>query len=217
MTPQVTLAVIAKAPRPGRVKTRLCPPCSPDQAADLAAAALADTLATLRSVSAVRHVIALEGSPGPWLPDGFAVVPQRGDGLGERLAHAFASIGGPAFLVGMDTPQLDAGTVRTAIDLLVRTETDAVLGGALDGGWWGLGLRRPDARVFDGVEMSTARTHAQQLDRLAELGLRTRALPRLRDVDDFEDALAVAELAPASRFARALDAVTTELRSGARR
>ena len=201
----VTLIVIAKSPQPGRVKTRLCPPCTYEEAAALAEAALADTLHTLAAVPAHRHVIALDGPTGAWLPPGFVTVPQVGIGLAERLANIFARVRGPAFLVGMDTPQLDARLVSTAVTMLTdRPATDAVLGPALDGGWWGIGLRRPDARAFDGVEMSTDRTHAQQHAQLSALGLRTRPLAALRDVDDFDDALAVAELAPTSRFARAV-------------
>jgi rSAM/selenodomain-associated transferase 1 len=217
MSPYVTLAVIAKAPRPGRVKTRLCPPCTPHEAAALAEAALADTLETLLAVRAARRVIALDGPPGPWLPAGFAVVPQVGKSLGDRLAHAFAAIGGATFLVGMDTPQLDAAAVSAAVEQLAQPGTEAVLGPALDGGWWGLGLRRPDARVFGGIEMSTAGTFAQQLARLAELGLRTRVLPQVRDVDDFTDALAVADLAPTTRFARSVRALEDDFWSRAAR
>ncbi|HET6551139.1 MAG TPA: DUF2064 domain-containing protein, partial [Solirubrobacter sp.] len=107
------LIVIAKAPVPGRVKTRLSPPCTPAEAAALASAALHDTLAAaLRARRAGRRVVALDGAAGPW--PGFEVIPQRGRGLDERLAAAFEDVGGPAFLVGMDTPQvtpvlLDAG------------------------------------------------------------------------------------------------------------
>ena len=109
-----TLIVIAKAPVPGRVKTRLSPPCTPDQAAALARAALQDTLDAAACAAAGRRVVALDGAPGDWLPSGFEVIAQRGDGLGERLACAFEDVGGPAFLIGMDTPQvtpalLDAG------------------------------------------------------------------------------------------------------------
>ena len=188
------------------MKTRLCPPCTPQEAAHLAEAALADTLETLAAIPARQHVIALDGPPGPWLPRQFSVTPQVGDGLAERLGNAFSRIRGPAFLVGMDTPQLDADMVTAALELLAHS--DAVLGPALDGGWWGIGLRRPDARVFDGVEMSTEHTHRQQLDRLHALDLRTHALPALRDVDDFHDALAVAASAPTTRFARAVAELT---------
>src|SRR4051812_46906716 len=102
-----TLIVIAKAPVPGRVKTRLCPPCTPRQAAALAEAALCDTLHAGLAARAARRVLALDGAPGPWLPAGYEILPQRGDGLAERLANAFADVDGPAFLVGMDTPQLE--------------------------------------------------------------------------------------------------------------
>jgi uncharacterized protein len=197
------LLVIAKAPAPGRVKTRLCPPCTPAEAAELAAAALADTLAAAaRSRRATRRVLVLEGEPGPWVPAGFDVVPQAGDGLAERLASAFAGIAGPAFLVGMDTPQVTPALLDAGIAALDRA--DAALGLALDGGYWGIGLRRPEPAAFDAVPMSTSETGAAQRVRLAELGLRTTFLPPLRDVDTIDDAGAVAAQAPGSRFARAL-------------
>ena len=199
-----TLIVIAKSPQPGRVKTRLCPPCTPEEAARLAEAALADTLEVIAAVPADRHVIALDGPIGGWLPRRFDVVPQVGIGLAERLGDAFARCCGPAFLVGMDTPQINVQLISAAINMLMGRETDAVLGPAQDGGWWGIGLRDPNPRAFDGVEMSTDRTHDDQLYRLAELGLRTGALASLRDVDTFTDAIAVSKLAPGTQFARSV-------------
>jgi hypothetical protein len=212
---RATLLIIAKSPQPGRVKTRLCPPCTAEEAASLAEAALADTLEVLASTPARRHVIALDGPAGPWLPAKFDVVSQRGRGLAERLAHAFADIPGPAFLVGMDTPQLTVPLVSDALATLARADTDAVLGPALDGGWWGIGLRRPDRRVFDNVEMSTARTFVEQQAQLRALGLRTRELVSLRDVDEFDDALAVAASAPTTRFAHAIANLEPRLRARA--
>jgi rSAM/selenodomain-associated transferase 1 len=201
---QVTLIVIAKEPVPGRAKTRLAPELGTGGAAELAAAALADTLAAVAETPAGARLLALDGSPGEWLPDGFEVVPQRGEGLGERLAAAFADAGGPALLVGMDTPQLTPATINEALAELCRDGTDAVIGLAADGGWWTLGLRRPDPAVFDGVPMSEPGTGAAQVAALERLGLSYRQLPRLRDVDTIDDALAVAAEAPESRFARAL-------------
>jgi rSAM/selenodomain-associated transferase 1 len=201
-----TLLVIAKAPVPGRVKTRLCPPCTPAEAAELAAAALADTLAAAaRSRRASRRVLVLDGEAGSWVPRGFAVVAQRGSGLAERLAAAFADVAGPAFLVGMDTPQVTPALLDAGLAALTRA--DAVLGPALDGGYWGIGLRRPDPDVFRDVPMSVPATAAVQRRRLAELGLRTAALPPLRDVDTIEDARIVAALQSAGRFPRALAAL----------
>jgi uncharacterized protein len=198
-----SLLVIAKAPVPGRVKTRLCPPCTPAEAAALATAALGDTLAAVaRARRPRRRVLVLEGAPGPWLPRGFEVLPQRGEGLAARLAAAFADAGGPAFLVGMDTPQVTPALLDAGLAALDRA--DAALGEALDGGFWGIGLRRPDARVFRDVPMSVGSTAAVQRARLAELGLRTVALPPLRDVDTIADARIVAAEAPHSRFAAAL-------------
>jgi rSAM/selenodomain-associated transferase 1 len=196
------IVVIAKSPQPGRVKTRLTPPCSPEQAARLAGAALSDTLAAAARTGATRRVLVLDGEPGPWVPRGFDVVPQRGDGLAERLAAAFEDVAQPAFLVGMDTPQVTTRLLDAGLGALSRS--DAAFGAALDGGYWGIGLRRPDPAAFAGVPMSEATTGLAQRVRLAELGLRTAVLPPLRDVDTIADAHAVAAEAPGSRFAAAL-------------
>jgi uncharacterized protein len=197
-----TLIVIAKAPVPGRVKTRLCPPCTPPQAAALAEAALRDTLAAALQTRAGRRVVALDGAPGAWLPAGFEVIPQRGAGLADRLASAFGDVGGPAFLIGMDTPQVRPEWLDGGLDAV--SSADAALGRSPDGGYWGIGLRRPDPAVFAGVPMSQHFTGAVQRARLAMLGLATAVLRPLLDVDTWGDALAVAREAPRSRFAAAL-------------
>jgi uncharacterized protein len=199
-----TLAVIAKEPIPGRVKTRLCPPYTHAQAARLARAALEDTLAAVRAAPAARRVLVVEGSLAA---AGFDVVQQRGAGLGERLASAFDHIGRTVFLVGMDTPQLLPGLLARAAAALETA--DAVIGPAMDGGYWGIGFRRPQPGAFDGVPMSEPSTYEAQRRRLDQLGLRTAVLPTLRDVDTAADAEAVARLAPWSRFARALQARVT--------
>jgi rSAM/selenodomain-associated transferase 1 len=200
------LLVIAKQPVPGRVKTRLSPPCTPYEAAALAAAALGDTLAVAAAAQRpARRVLVLHGRPGPWVPAGFEVLAQRGDGLAERLAAAFADVGEPAFLVGMDTPQVTPALLDRGLAAL--DDHDAAFGAALDGGYWGIGLARPDARVFAGVPMSEPNTGVAQRVRLAELGLRTAVLPPLRDVDTIADAHAVASEAPGGRFAAELSAI----------
>jgi rSAM/selenodomain-associated transferase 1 len=201
---QVAVVVIAKAPAPGRSKTRLCPPCTPEQAATLAAAALGDTLAAVAAAPARRRIVALDGDPDGWLPPGFELHSQRGAGLGERLGEALVAAGGPAVVVGMDTPQLSPALLRLAADRLREPGVDAVLGPAPDGGYWTIGLRRPDPAVFDEVPMSSAKTCAAQWSRLAQLGLRTAELPALRDVDTIDDAVAVAGEGPGTRFAAAL-------------
>ena len=136
------LLVIAKEPVPGRVKTRLTPPYTPEQAARIAEAALADTLDAVVSTPAGRRILALDGAPGRWLPPGVEVTAQRGGGLDERLANAFADVTGPTVLIGMDTPQVTPAMLAEASRELDRG--DAVFGPAADGGFWLLGLREPD-------------------------------------------------------------------------
>lgn len=198
------LLVLAKEPRPGLVKTRLTPPCSPAEAAAVAEAALADTLAAAVASAADRVVVALEGAPGPWCPPGVTIVGQGTGSLSDRLATAWRSTRGPALQIGMDTPHLDATALDRALTSLLADGHDAVLGLAEDGGWWGLGLRQPHPRMFAGIATSQHDTGARQWARLDALGLRSSLLPIERDVDDWEDALAVAAVAPAGSFAAAV-------------
>ncbi|MFD3943327.1 DUF2064 domain-containing protein [Streptomyces sp. NPDC058579] len=210
-----TLLVIAKEPVPGRVKTRLTPPFTPHQAARLAEAALADTLATVRDTPADRRVLALDGAPGDWLPHGFEVVAQSPGDLDERLAAAFARCTGPTLLIGMDTPQVTPELLGSGLDF---GACDAWLGPAEDGGFWALGLAVPDPALLRGVPMSVPETGAVQRGRLTAAGLRVRDLPRLRDVDTAADARTVAAQAPRSRFAACheeLTATATNVRDGA--
>lgn len=209
----MTVMVLAKAPVAGRAKTRLCPPCDPEQAARLAEAALVDTLRAVAATLCRRRVLVLDGAPGRWLPAGFEVVPQRGDGLDERLANAFADVGGGGLLIGMDTPQLTPARVTASLGALAACGVDAVLGPAVDGGWWGIGLRAPDPAVFLGVPMSTPYTGAAQRTRMRRLGLRTRALSPLRDVDDFDDAITVAREASRGLFAATLRTMLPRLQT----
>jgi glycosyltransferase A (GT-A) superfamily protein (DUF2064 family) len=191
-----TLLVMAKTPVPGRVKTRLTPPFSPAEAAALAEAALRDTLDVVLAAPATRRVVVLDGSPGDWLPAGFEVLAQVEGGLDERIAAALAAVTGPVLLVGMDTPQLTRDHLTVSF-----TDHDAWFGPAHDGGFWGLGLARPDPALVRGVPMSRDDTGAVQYQRLVRAGLRVGSLPPLRDVDTASCAAIVAAAAPHTRFA----------------
>jgi uncharacterized protein len=199
----VDLIVVAKEPVPGRVKTRLCPPCTPDEAAALAAAALADTLDAAVGSGADRVLLALDGAPGDWCPPSVTVVAQGTGTFADRLATAWTHTSGPALQIGMDTPQVNAADLDTAMAALAAggSGTGAVLGPACDGGWWALGLHRPEPAAFAGVPTSRPDTGARQAARLAALGLRVRWLPMHPDVDTWDDAGHVATMAPSTRFA----------------
>ncbi len=223
------LLVVAKAPVPGAVKTRLCPPATPAQAARIAAAALHDTLDAVAATPGIIPALALAGRFADAQDDaalaaavaGWPVLPQRGDGFAARLAHAHADVaaaypGRPVLQIGMDTPQLTAARLAAAVRRLAAT--DAVLGPAADGGWWALGLRDPrHAAALRAVPMSTPDTGRHTWTSLAGRGLRVGALPVLRDVDGWADALAVAGLAPDGRFAREVAALRRTLVPGGRR
>jgi uncharacterized protein len=201
---RATLMVLAKAPVPGRVKTRLCPPCTPAEAAQLAEAALIDTLHAVADTPAIEPLLVLDGPPGRWIPSGFPTIPQRGDGLDERITAAFVAVGRPALLIGMDTPHVTSNALDEAVGRLVRDGTDAVLGPSEDGGFWALGLRNPAPRLTLGVPMSTVHTGADQVRRLVDEGCHVDTLGPMRDVDTMPDAIAVARRAPTTRFAAAM-------------
>lgn len=216
--PVPVIIVMAKAPVAGQVKTRLTTAMSPQAAAQVASAALADTLGTVRSIDGHRVVLALAGDPAhlPQEADGVETVPQRGDGFDERLAHAFgdaAAEGGPVALVGMDTPQLTTDLVLAALAGL--GENPAMVGRATDGGWWLLALRDPaDAQALVGVPMSRVDTGDLTIAALQSRGLRVGTVDELLDVDTIEDAREVAALAPDTAFARELARHTTEVAGG---
>ena len=199
---------MAKAPLTGLVKTRLCPPFTHEQAAAYAEAALVDTLDAVAACGAEEKVLALDGPPGPWLPRGFRVVPQRGNTFNERLANAWADAGGAGVQIGMDTPQVNATTLDSALALVAPGQ--AVLGPAADGGWWAIGLPAPDPAAFEGVPMSRPDTGALQRKHLESLGYAVHDLGLLIDVDDIDDAHAVAALAPTLRSSHVLRTIDAE-------
>ncbi|OXM53154.1 glycosyltransferase [Amycolatopsis thailandensis] len=206
------LLIVAKAPVPGFAKTRLCPPATPEQAAEIAAASLLDTLDAALLTPNARVVVALTGdldkaAHGREIATALRrteVIPQRGDGFDVRLANAHADAPRPGesvLQIGMDTPQVTPALLAEAANRL----EDAVLGPAEDGGWWALGLKDPlHAKALAGVPMSRDDTGRQTLRALADVGLNPGILPTLSDVDTIADARRVAALEPASRFARAV-------------
>ena len=202
MSSVTTLLVVAKAPVAGRVKTRLCPPCRPEQAAAVAEAALADTLEAVLRCGAERRLLALDGAPGDWLPRGYEVVPQVDGTFQQRLAAAWSEVAGPCVQIGMDTPQVAPTSLDLGLDRVVAG--GSVLGLATDGGWWAIGMPAPVPAIFETVPMSTDDTGSLQLTAMRRAGLHPTMLPELRDIDTFDDALAVATEIPGSRTAEAV-------------
>lgn len=205
MTAGITVAVVAKECLPGKVKTRLTPALSPEGAARVASASLADTLSTVRALPAERRVLFFDGDVVPESAEGFDVLHQPGGGLDERLGFLFDAIDGPLLLVGMDTPQVSTDALAPVFD---RPERDAWFGPAEDGGFWSLYLQAPTGDLLRGIPMSQDDTGAVQLARLTDAGLDVGILGELLDVDTMPDAERVAELAPDSGFTQALRAET---------
>lgn len=190
-----TIILMAKAPRAGRVKTRLCPPLSPSGAAALYHCFLRDSIALVRSVTGARPVVAYAPRRARRFfaaqCPGFRLVPQRGPDLGARLAGAFATVfadGPPAALaVGADTPTLPAALVRRALALLADGRRDVVLGPSADGGYYLIGLRAARPELFAGVPWGTSAVLAETLRRAADAELRVACLPPWSDVDTPSD------------------------------
>lgn len=216
--------VMAKAPVPGLSKTRLAATVGDEAAADVAAAALLDTLAAAAAaVGPASCVLALTGDLDEGARtdavrealSGWTVVEQRGDGFDERLAHAHLDAGaGPLVQVGMDTPQVTAALLHAAAAPLGTHDT--VLGAAEDGGWWVLGRHDANgAAALRGVAMSTPTTYDDTREALLARGLSVAPTVVLRDVDEYVDADAVALEAPDTLFAQAWARVSGRATSSA--
>jgi glycosyltransferase A (GT-A) superfamily protein (DUF2064 family) len=215
--------VMAKAPVPGEVKTRLGAVVGAEVAAELATACLLDTLDVCESVfgdPARRHVAlsgdldrAIRGDELREHLNMWTQHPQRGDGFAERLANAHADVaiaGVPVVQIGMDTPHLAAEHLAD-VAALVGHGNDAVLGPAEDGGWWVLAVTAPRfASALRSVEMSTQRTYVDTRAALEAAGARVVDTVTLRDVDTAQDAAHAAAAAPATRFARQWDLAQVE-------
>jgi rSAM/selenodomain-associated transferase 1 len=202
-----TIILIAKETIPGKVKTRLHPPLSLEQAATLAAASISDTLDAIAALDAGRRILLFDGARVPTGAEHYEVMHQVSGDLDERLAAAFDACDGPVVLIGMDTPQVTADDLAPAFDW--PDGVDAFFGPASDGGFWALGMAEPRGDLIRGVPMSRDDTGAQQLQRLVDAGLEVAMLPELRDVDTIFDALSVATIAPRSRFAATLGGFDT--------
>lgn len=200
--PLTTLVLIAKEPLAGRVKTRLNPPLTLEQAAQLAAAAIADTVAAIETLPVARRVLLFDGEQVPDAAKHYELVRQVAGSLDVRLAALFDASAGPTILIGMDTPQLRPDDLLPALEW--PDDIDVWLGRASDGGYWAIGMREPRGDLILGVPMSQEDTARHQLLRLADSGLRVGMLPTLTDVDTIDDAREVARAAPATAFARLL-------------
>lgn len=185
------IAVIAKECIPGRVKTRLQPEFTGEEAAAIAAAALADTLDAASGLPASRHILYFDGAIIPAQAEGWEVTAQCSGGLDERIAHLFDLVDEPLLLLGMDTPHFQPSWL---VDVFKDWgPIDAWFGPATDGGFWALAVRHPRGSLVRGVPMSTNRTGADQLQRLTGAGLRVEMLPALTDIDTPADLPGAAE------------------------
>jgi len=189
------LAVMTKAPRAGHVKTRLVPPLSPDEAAQLNICFLRDTStaiaeacgATARGV-AVYTPLGAEAAYGDILPREFELLPQRGDGFGERLALAAEDLFQCGFsrvcLIDSDSPTVSAKIYAEAVVLLSKSSDHVVLGPSDDGGYYLIGFKQNHRELFDRIDWSTERVLDQTQQRARELNLEVCLLPTGYDVDD---------------------------------
>jgi rSAM/selenodomain-associated transferase 1 len=191
----VAVAIMAKAPRPGEVKTRLCPPLVAAEAAALYRCFLLDKIAAVRALGNTRPVIAYwpeeAGAEFTALAPDFALVPQRGADLGARLHATLGGLlveGHPAAIaVDSDTPNLPRDFLQQAVDSLTRREADVVLGPTEDGGYYLIGVRQAHAALFENVPWSTAAVLEVTLGKAAGAGLRTLRLPTWFDIDTPDD------------------------------
>jgi rSAM/selenodomain-associated transferase 1 len=193
------LAVAAKAPQPGTVKTRLHSRLSADDATELYRCFLKDTLLLMDSVPQTEGVISYTPRGGERYFDGIhsgklgklgnlRMLPQRGESFGDKLHHAFEELFGEGFdsvvIIDADSPTLPRDYLTDAFDKLARPGERVVLGPAEDGGYYLIGLRRPHRRLFEQITWSSDRVLAETLERAREIALDVSLLPMWYDVDD---------------------------------
>lgn len=211
---------MAKAPAPGRVKTRLIPALGAEGAARLARAFLIDTVtvardAALRAGGAAYVIASPDEACAPLAAlTGLDALPQGDGGLGERLVAAFARLfalgHGHVLLLGADAPTLPPRHLAAALDLIAQRPGHAVFGPAEDGGYWCVGLDRPAPALFEAIAWGTARVLDDTRAAAARAGIPLALAPSWHDIDEPADlARLVAELAdnpaaaPATRAALA--------------
>jgi hypothetical protein len=190
------LAVMTKAPRAGQVKTRLVPPLTPDEAAELNKCFLRDTAGGISSATtdndargvAVYTPIGTESTYDDILPGDFSLLPQRGVDFGERLYFAAEDLFRCGFdsvcLIDSDSPTVPANTFLKAIELLKTHGDCIVLGPCDDGGYYLIGLKKPHRELFEQIDWSTKRVFEQTMRRTREIGLEVKLLPPGYDIDD---------------------------------
>ena len=196
MTKRLALAVMAKRPQAGKVKTRLCPPLTPEEAAQLAHCFLLDKLEQIRRFPSVARFVAFSPPAAEdffhaQAGEAFSLLPQRGVDLGERLSDLSARLLGAGFtavmIIGTDSPTLPDAALQEAHAVLTRDRADVVLGPVDDGGYYLIGLRRPSEVLFQGIAWSTDTVLLQTVARAGRAALRTHLLPKWFDVDGEPD------------------------------
>jgi rSAM/selenodomain-associated transferase 1 len=206
MMPGNKLGVFVRVPVAGEVKTRLVPPLSPDAACELYRAFLADLFDRLQSAKAAISVF-VAGDPveamAPLLPRPWKVAPQPAGDLGARMTSAFTSLlggpGGRAVLIGSDSPDLPLPFVKRAFQRLKHR--DVVIGPAMDGGYYLIGLRAPAPELFQGIEWGSNRVLSQTMDIIQREKLTVSLLPLWYDVDDAQSLEVLRALCAARRLA----------------
>ncbi len=191
----VGLAIMAKAPRVGAVKTRLCPPLRPPEAAELARCFLLDAVDRVRMVAGARPILGYAPveaqSQFEEVAPGFALVPQHDGDLGERQLHLIDDILRlglqAALVIGTDSPTLPRECLDEAVGLVMAPDVDVVLGPTVDGGYYLIGMRAPHPALFEHMSWSTSTVLGRTLDRAQRQGLRVACLPTWFDVDTGAD------------------------------
>jgi uncharacterized protein len=195
MGTRIALCIMAKAPEAGQVKTRLCPPLSPDDAAELYRCFLLDKIAQAREVTGAEPILAYAPARAAVLFEalapGFTLLAQRGADLTARLVAVCDEIFGTgcdaAILIDSDTPTLPTERLESAVAAMSDGAQDLVLGPSEDGGYYLIGLRRPRPKLFEGMRWSTPTVLEETLRRARALGLSSTRLPAWYDVDTAAD------------------------------
>ena len=193
---KLLLVVVAKAPAPGEVKTRLIPHFTPREAVDLYRCFLQDRLQEMGQLQGIDLAVAFTPADARDTfvrisGNGFKLFAQKGNNLGQRLnnilieklSQAYAAVS----IIDSDTPDLPRTVVEQSFQILMTGNVDAVFGPCDDGGYYLVGMRQPHPELFEDIPWSTEAVLPITLQRAERLGIKTRLLPGWNDLDTFED------------------------------
>lgn len=211
LSDSLLLVVVAKAPVPGKVKTRFLPELTFEEAANLYQCFIHDRIKEISTLDGIDKAIAFTPSNAretfaSFTPNGFKLFAQKGKDLGKRLNNIFLenlTCGyGAVSIIDSDSPDLPKSIVQESFRILLSNRADVVFGPCHDGGYYLVGMRKPHPELFKGIPWSTETVLQATLEKAEKIEIKTELLSRWNDLDTFEDLIAFFEKYKDQKFSK---------------